>query len=207
MACVERARRDNASVFRASIRETAVIANKSVTTVMDALADLCIAELLKRIGSNADTKASLYKFILPKDYSQLNTISSPCSNSVLSLEYPKTQAEMDVFGKLGFVTYQVWRYLCNTPTKNAYRTAKAMGKPASSVYQAFKRLRKNGLVTFGHAEGLYFGEAKTDASLQYLAADMGVDGKTKQKIRNFEIERERYINLQMARAIRVFRCL
>jgi hypothetical protein len=76
---------------------------------------------------------------------------------------------------------------------NGYRIAKALNLPPSSVYNALKLLEHPfiGLVTHSQAEGIYYGEPKTDESLAQIAAVMFDGGSPSQaRVERHRVERE-----------------
>jgi len=197
MACVERARCDNSEVWRASKRELSELANTSDSTAWELMVELRNHELIFKVGQNADTNANLYRF---GDMSKCTPIPPPCSSSGVNLDIRKTQVEQDVFSKLGERSWLVWKYLTTNPSKNANVIAKRTGWPRSSVYAVLPRLVDAKLVSYNQADNLYYGETRTDGSLEYLAANLGVLGKSFEKKRSHQIEREMRVNALMARA-------
>jgi hypothetical protein len=195
LACIERARQSNSDVWRASKRELSELSNMPNKTAWIALQDLkhdgliILAELRDRSGAN------LYSF----DLSRMTPLYTPCSNSGYFLDNPKTQAEQDVFGKLGLTSWHIWRYLLATPAHNAGTIARALNFPRSSVYAALIRLQDAGLAVFGMAEGMYYGESKTDADLEYQAIAWGAHSSENRK-QTHRSEREKRVNGLMAHA-------
>ena len=166
-------------------------------TALTALQQLKRDSLIAWAGQCDRSGANLYRFGASV---RIYTITSPCSNSGLILDTPKTQAEQDVFGRLGLTAWHVWRYLLATPARGAGQIARALNLHRSSVYGALNRLQAAGLAVFGIAEGLYYGESKTDADLEYLAVAWGVHGKSEARKQAHRSERERRVNSLMARA-------
>ncbi|MCZ2290002.1 MAG: bifunctional DNA primase/polymerase [Anaerolineales bacterium] len=200
-ACIERARRDDNKIFRASARELAELANVNKETATDFLHCFTRDDLLVHKG-NADDGTNLFAFppSFP-DTSKFRTLSLSCRCSVRNLEVLKlsNEAEHDVFSGLGEVARKVWYHLLITPEVNAYRTARAMNLPPSSVYAAFTRLRAVGLISYG-SEGVYYGESRTEAEFESLSYDTGTHGKNAAKRAKHNSEREAYVNMQVMKA-------
>jgi hypothetical protein len=78
--------------------------------------------------------------------------------------------------------------------------------PRSSAYQALRRLEAPGvnLATFNAAEGLNYGEPRTDDSLQCLAFSF-TNGASKSQARKekHRLERERHVNFLVRAAIQL----
>jgi hypothetical protein len=203
LACIERARRDNANVFRASIRELSEHANVSKPVVIDSLHDLCPASdthphgagLLRCVGRNEHTGANLYAFVFSDDYCKPLPVSSLCSVSGQCLQYPKTDAEQNVFGKLGIRAWQVWHYLLLHDANTRYEIAKKTGIPARSVYQAVSNLLGTTppLIEYSIAEGVFYAEPVTDSTFERMAADEGLS-KVQDRRDGYRLERERRVN-------------
>lgn len=199
LALIERARRDDGDIFRASAREVSELANVNKETVTNFLHCFTRDGLLIHKG-NTDDGANLFSF----DVSKFRTLPLPCRCSVRNLEVSKMmpnsgEGEQDVFSGLGEVARIVWYHLLVTPEQNANRTAKAMNLPVSSVYAAFGKLQASGLIRRGEG-GLYFGESRTEAELEYLSYLLGTHGKSAERKARHKVERESYVNLQTMRA-------
>lgn len=199
LACVERARCEGRDIWRATVRELAELANMNKDGVPACLLDLVNAGLIERVETSE--RIGIYRF---GDTSKNRTLYTTGSCSVRNLDYPKIpkkQAEQDAFGKLGIVAWYVWKHLLETPSKSAHEIAKSTGMARSSVYGALKRLQSAGLATRA-GDGLVYGEAKTDASLQSMALSWS-DGESKsaQRKERHKIERERRVNYLVQRAI------
>ncbi len=196
LALIERAKLDGRLTFRATIRETSVIAGMQKLTVSHAYQTLARAEFVRR--ATAEDGSSLFSFV---DYSRFDTLTINCRDSVSNLEYsklPETHVERDLFGA-GHL-YAVWKHLLVKPERNAYQTAKALKVSPSVVYSAFKKLQEIGLITHSQAEGLYFGESRTETALQLLAIEYQKDGRSKAREDKYRLERARYLNKEFARA-------
>ena len=189
-ACIERARRDGRAVWRATSREIAELTNTDKKRAAEYLRDLAKEKLIKRL----QTKQSIgyFKFILPADIE---------SSSLIHFT-PKTQGEMDTFGALGLVAWYVWRHLLLTPEPTIAAIARSTGRAYSSVYKAVKNLTRDGVRLVTIAEGMYYGESKTEASLQIMAGDW-YNGASRSQARKeaHRIERERRVNKLIAYAI------
>jgi hypothetical protein len=161
LACIERAKHEGGEVWRASVRELSELAAQGVNGVRAGLAALQSADLVKFVGVN-ETGAHLYKFgkavssVTPGD-----TVIPPCSNSVSpgvtqKTDIPATQAEQNLFNRLGLNAWHVWRFVCNAPADKA-TIARALNIPRSSLARSLQRLTADNirLVTFGPAERLF----------------------------------------------------
>ena len=202
LACVERARRDGREVFRATVREVAELANVNKETAERCLFNLSEhpdSKFIERVNKDGRHAPGLYKFV---GLSVVRTLQLPVVYSVRITDTPKTQAEKDIFGKLGLVAWHVWQELLTTPRPTAGVIAKAMNRPRSSVYDALKKLTAHDLQFVTVAEGIYYGEPKTAASLEYLAACM-FNGASKSQARKngHKLERERRVNRLATNAI------
>lgn len=191
LACVERARCEGRDTWRATVRELAELANLNKDTIPAILQDLAGAKLIQRVKT--EDRIGVYRFV---GLSKTRTLYTTGSCSVRNLESPKSQAEQDVFGKLGLVAWYVWKYLLDKPARNAPDIARETGLPQSSVYAALKRLLQDDVRLGTRAgDGLIYGEPRTDASLQNMAMSWN-DGESKSATRkeNHKIERERRVN-------------
>lgn len=189
LACVERARRDGRDIWRATVRELAELANLNKDTIPAILNDLVTAKLIQRVKT--EERIGVYRFV---GLSKTRTLYTTGSCSVRNLDTPKTQAEQDVFGKLGLVSWHTWKYLLDKPAKSGGEIARETGLPRSSVCAAVKRLQLVGLANRA-GDGLIYGEPRTDASLQDMALSWN-DNESKSATRkeNHKIERERRVN-------------
>jgi hypothetical protein len=212
-ACVERSRMDSSDVFRAAKREVAELAGCNDETALSALHELAKGgnngeppALLLRKGISEQSGARLYAF---SDYAleqraRNPTIIFPCSISgritrAQEQTLPLTQTEQDVFYRRA-VAFRVWVHLKYTPEPSAAAIARAEALNQGSTRRALRWLVKHGLVTFGPAEGLYYGEHFTEDRLERLAAVFRTLGKSAKRKREHERDRERRINRQLARA-------
>jgi len=213
MACCERSRLDNSDTFRASTREVAELANCTRKTAQKALLRLSgrvkstTPVILRLVSQDPKTGANCYRFTdFPdpeNDHPICTPLITPCSNSGVLIEgrknlIPQTNAEMDVFGRLGKVAWRVWVWLQKHPAPSKAAIARGIGAHASSVSYAVERLRKHGLAIWNSAEGLWYGEPKSEAQLERLAAVLDVLGKADKRKRTHQRERERRVNLALA---------
>lgn len=200
MACVERSRRDGREVWRASVREVAELANCNKETATEYMHIIAAHGLIKRTNRSPKDRreAGLYRFSYE---SKFRTLETTCSYSVRNLDTPKTQAEQDIFGAIGLVAWHVWKHLHNETEPSARAISRRLGLPKSSVYAAIRRLTGLGLIARG-GDGQYYAEGKTEASLQYLAAQM-FESSSRSQARKMahRIERERAINRAVRKAI------
>lgn len=200
LACIERAKLDGRLHWRATAREVAELANVNKETANVCMQDLEHAGLVRRV--NSGKHAGLFRFF---GLSQFRTLHLPVVSTVRNLDTPRTQAEQDVFRKLGLVSWHVWRYLLTHSARNAGDVARATGLPRSSVYKALLLLTHPNvrLVSRSTAEGgLYYGEAETDDSLALKAAFWN-DGTSPSRARkeSHRLEREVRVNYLTRKAI------
>jgi predicted transcriptional regulator len=200
LACVERARRDGRTHWRATTREIAELTNTDKKRAAEYLLDLLRVKLIKRINDVTHREAGVYRFC---GLSELTTLYTTGSCSVVSLDTPKSHAEQDVFLKIGLVAWHVWRYLLRHPARSAGEIARAIGLPRSSVYASLKALTHHNVGLVSCAEGMYYGEPKTDASLASMAA-FWHDGASPSQARRqaHQLERERRVNRLMIGALK-----
>jgi predicted transcriptional regulator len=199
LACIERARRDGRTHWRATAREVAELANLNKKTAAKSLQDLARALLVKRVNPDKHNDAGIYRFL---GLSMIGTVNKTGSYSVPILDAPKTQAEQDVFGKIGLVSWHVWRILLKQPARNATEIAKATGLRRSSVYAALKILRQADIRLVISAEGVYYGEPRTDASLAEMAARLHAGSSPSQNRKEVhKLEREQRVNRLVIGAI------
>jgi hypothetical protein len=144
-ACIERFRMDGKTIFRASSREIAMLANiQQHHTVSVSLQRLCRFDLIRyegkdRIGSNLYSFGEIVRnagqpTINTSNYSGLT--SSTGATQVL----PQSPAEQDVFRKIGHVGQIVWNYLKQCPARTAAEIARACGLKASGVRPSLKKI-------------------------------------------------------------------
>ena len=191
LALVERFKKEGKTVFRASEREVSEIASVSEKTVRAAIHVLLEAGLIESRG-RSKVDARLISF---GDISRMTALIPPLRSSAVILEesntLPKTDAEKDVFGSSS--AYAIWQHLVKSPEKNANQTAKKMNLPPSTVYAAFKRLEKVGLIS-QNEEGKYAGLPMTNADLRELSVELGTYGKAQRKVERHQEERQKHLN-------------
>jgi hypothetical protein len=197
LACIERARQSDSDVWRASKRELSELSNMSNNTAWTSLQDLKHDCLIVWVGRCNYSGAGLYSF---GELSRIAPLIPPCSSSGAILDTPKTENEQDIFGRLGLISWYVWRYLLATPASGAGEIARALYLPRSSVYAALRQLQDTGLAVFGMAEGMYYGESKTDSDLEYLSIIWGAHGKSEARKQAHRAEREIRVNWKMMKA-------
>jgi hypothetical protein len=139
LACCERARRDNAEVFRASTREVGELAGVKSVTAYRALLCLVAAGLLARRGYSG-YGAGLYAFgnLLRQGYS-----TTPWSVSSVPL---LQQSERDVFtrGALGQTAGRAWHVILAEPL-TAAELARRLNVHRATIGRALGRLERSGL--------------------------------------------------------------
>jgi hypothetical protein len=195
MACIDRARQDGRLHWRATTRE---IAERLRTTSKSSwlyLKDLARVKLIKLIASENE---GVYRFL---QLSELTTVGTTGSYSVVNSEAPKTQGEQDVTQKIGLTGWYVWRYLLTNEARNGAQIAKNTGLPQSSVYAALKLLQDGNVRLVSSSEGVLYGEPRTEASLQSMALFWN-DGASPSQARKQKhvIERELYATWQVRKA-------
>lgn len=203
LACCNRAKVDaGAGTFRASCREIAEQANKTNKTVSKALHRLIAAELLEYAGKDG-SGANRYRFgVLPRSYYTTPT----CSYSVVVTrqqktdKLPQTEAQKDVFGRLGAVSWAVYSWLLNHYASSHAEIAKGAGLNRGSVCRVLSRgkntgaLIRFGLVVFNSADHSYHAEQATEDRLERIAASLDVLGRSAKRVRTHQAEREERVN-------------
>jgi hypothetical protein len=193
MACIERAKLDGRLHWRATWREVGEIMQADYRNAGRYINSLVEAGLIKR----TDYKdAGIYRFLRLSEFTPLETTGS---YSGVNWELPKTRGEKDAFTYLGLTAWYVWKYLLTHDAKNGAAIIKALGLPSSSVYAALKALQHDNVRLVSSAEGMLYGEPKTEASLQAFAFAQ-FDGSSPSQARRErnQLDRERNAN----RAIR-----
>ena len=201
-ACIERARLDSRDkVFRASVRDVAILANTTKDTATVYLR-LLIGHGLLEHTDNEKSGANVFSFgtrTIVVQYSTIDILlydNRPTQNDTL----PDTDAERDAFNGLGVHAFSIWRDLLVTPAKSAHEIAKRLNLNKETVKNTVSRLVLACLVEYSEAEGLYSGNALTDGQLERIAADRGTQNKTSDKRAQFTTEREKYANRVIAEA-------
>ena len=167
-ALIERARIEGKPLFRATEREIAEIGNMNKETANKALHDLMDVGLIQKAEFGRRTDAGIYSFVWETTVeNRPGTTTGRYSGRVSAL--PKTLAEKDVARKIGMVGWYAWQYLLIHPAKGPKEIADALGLKRSSVGRALKFLKHDNVGLVMHADGVYYGEPKTDASLAEMA--------------------------------------
>ncbi|MBT7122715.1 MAG: bifunctional DNA primase/polymerase [Clostridia bacterium] len=215
LACCERAKVDagRGGSFRAASRETAHAANVSARTTVKVLRRLVRAGLLKYAGRDP-SGANRYKF--GEGYRSFPT-NPTCSYSgevtipLKTDKLPQTEAQKDVFGRLGAVSWAVYSYLLENYGTGYKQIAKATGQKAGSVARVLSRgkntgvLLLHGLVIYNAAEGNYHAEKATEDKLERIAAALYVLGRTAKRERQYQADRELRVNYLLAGAMRAYK--
>ncbi len=212
LACIERAKMSHSGIWRASERELSEAVQRDRKTVRRAKLDLLAAGLLVLPETDRFVTggASLFRF-------GGNVITSPSITTCTTTggnndgpKLPKTDAERDVFGAMWGCAYDVYSHLLTQPERTKAAIARSTNNNAGSVRIALEQLRAARLVTFSEAEGVYYGEPVTDATLRELACTLTKRGKVasgRSQARREKHAAEREINASedMARAIERYR--
>lgn len=195
-ACIERARLDcRSKVFRASARDIAILANVGKDTASVYLRLLVSHHLLSHMCNEA-SGANVFEF-----GTMTKAVQYPPIDILLyGNRHSQNDTERDAFHGLGVYAYSIWRNLLVEPAKNAYQIAKRLNLNNETVRETAKRLKQAGFVSYSQSEGLYIGNALTDAQLERIAADRGTQNRTHDKRAQFKTEREKYANRVIAEA-------
>jgi hypothetical protein len=209
-ACCDRAKVDaGRGTFRAATREIALAANTTNKTAWRAIGRLVDAKLLAKAGRDP-SGANRYKFGVGcrGDYT-----TPTCSYSVVATippktdKLPQTEAQKDVFGRLGSVSWAVYSWLIDNYGRGYKQIAEATGQKAGSVARVLSRgkntgvLLQHGLVIYNQAEGNYHAEPANTDKLERIAAALDVLGRTAKRERQYQADRELRVNKRLARAI------
>lgn len=199
LACCQRASQENRRVFRASVREIAELANITPKTANASLHRHRDAGRLKFEGSDETTGANLFSFTddVITGMTVNTTLYPPVVCGVVITDTPKTDAAKDAFFRQS-IAWRVWTHLLINSEHSISAISRSTRIPRSSVKRAIDWLVPRGFVTIGKAEGMYYGEPKTDGELEKLAAVRGTLGKSANRKRYHHRERERRLNLQLA---------
>lgn len=211
-ACIVRARMENHIPFRASIREVAELANiQQDKTVRRALHRLAQSQILNNEGINR-SGSSIFSFGKEIHFPQY-PINTTCTNiGVLGEKrfqqlLPKTDAELDVFLKLGRDSWSIWIFLVDQPGSNLTAVINGCHLHPSTTKRTIERLKKWGLVTYSLAEGVYFAESLDEASLAGIAERLGSNGNSNRRKNKHAREREIHINQRIASARNRFQAM
>jgi DNA-binding transcriptional regulator YhcF (GntR family) len=192
LACCERARRDNAPVFRATAREVAELAGVKADTANRALNCLIAHDYLKLADYSA-VGARLFVFggVCQKgDSTPTWTVSS----------VPFLSQAHDAFqrGGLGSIAERVWRSTLTLPA-TAKELAARLNATPRSVYRALGKLATFGLVE-QDAGGRYGGLPATAEDLGRIAAAVGTAGRGQKRREKHTAERARRVSELTRRA-------
>lgn len=160
---------------------------------------------------------NIYRFTLPEKEeeggSSLTPIIVTCSSSGVTndplkhtnLPLPETPAEQDLSASLGPIAWRVWRLLLVNPMPSKRKIAAVANLNRSSVYGALKRLTNCKLVQYNQAEGVFYGQQKTEEELQRLVISLDKDrkrevsGRSSRRKETHELERARRLHEIIAR--------
>ncbi|HNR03034.1 MAG TPA: bifunctional DNA primase/polymerase [Anaerolineaceae bacterium] len=198
-ACCERCRMDSGQPFRASVREISELANiSSLKTTTRATRRLVARGLIE---FDQKTTGGVFCYVFGKTLGFGNDhINTTCNTSVVTTKHEKPISLVsrdlldDIFGKIGRVSRICWEYLIYHPEDTISKLAKNTKLHYHSVYYNIPRLIQLGFVSRSRAEGLFIGEDLSNDELLVIAKDLGVLGKTHERRRIHEIEREIRVN-------------
>lgn len=206
--CVKRAEIEGMT-FRASIRELAEMANRKYQFIYLCLHDLLDHDILRLVTPSGKSASggNVYAFGVTVTHSEYFTVINTCNTNVnysLCQKRPNTDAEKDVFGRLGGAAWHVWQYLQTTKARSKNAIAKATGLPQTSTAAAVKRLVTHGLAIHSEAEGLYYAEPVTDKELLTLSVKLKRNGRAELQRIGHGIDREIFINRNLSKAMKPF---
>jgi predicted ArsR family transcriptional regulator len=112
---------------------------------------------------------------------------------------PETDIQKDLMSAIGAVSWQVWTHLKHSHESKQADIARKLKLSPSSVSRAINKLQSYGLVTFGPAEGMYYGEDMTEPDIERLTADLGKSGRSAKQKLEHQRDRERRVNQLLAR--------
>lgn len=212
LACIDRARMSHSSIWRASERELSEAAGQDRKTTRRAKIDLLDAGLLEcpETEKFVTGGASLFRFGENVRISPSITTCTTTGGNTNGPKLPKSDAERDVFGAMRGCAYDVYCHLLAQPERTKAAIARNVKHNISSVTVALTQLQAARLVTFSEAEGTYFGEPVTDATLLDLAGTLVKRGKvaggrSQARRERHKAEREINASVDMARAIEKYR--
>lgn len=212
LACVERAKMSHSGIWRASERELSEAVQRDRKTVRKAKLDLLAAGLIVLPESDRFVTggASLFRFGENVTISPIITTCTTTGGNCNGPKLPQTDAEKDVFGAMRGCAFDVYRRLLTQPERTKAAIARNTKHNISVVRLALTQLQAARLVTFSEAEGVYYGEPVTDATLRELANTLTKRGKVasgRSQARREKHAAEREINASedMARAIERYR--
>lgn len=187
-------------VFRASCRELAELARMMPTTAGKALKRLVEYGLLEKCGEDKDTGGHLYRFTLQTQsvsaeeltiYANDDTPAFPPFGGlgVAILQNLPDAAEFKALGKTAFLIYRV---MCAFVDPQKVKViAEAAHVSTGSVYCAFRRLKKFGLLY--KMRRLYGIVRLTDTSLElHVSVPAGTYGRGEARRKRHQRERQGY---------------
>jgi hypothetical protein len=166
--------------------------------------------LIEFAGKSRTSQANLYQFtdyVMDDDVDEDTVTNHPIN---LSLQYvvglsgtpknliPLSDVEQDVFVELGAIRWNIWTHLLYQYEPSKAAIARAVNRHYSTVRRYLDLLIELGFVTFGHAEGLYYGEPKSEEELALIAQRLGSLGYNAKRKRHYQIEREIRVNALLA---------
>jgi Bifunctional DNA primase/polymerase, N-terminal len=183
LACCERARRDNAEVFRASTREVAELAGCKSDTAYRGLICLVGAGLLARRGYSG-YGAALYAF-----GGLLRERDSTLPWSVSSVPILQ-QSERDVFtrGALGQTAGRAWHVILAEPLRAA-ELARRLNVHRATVGRALGLLEQHGMAQ-KEAGRKWGGNSAEPADLEAVAGQCGTLGRADKRQAKHTAERQ-----------------
>lgn len=216
LACIERARLDNSDTFRAAIREIALMANITKKTALQALRRLARptrarpALLIRQEADSARIEATRYQFspdCQPSGGSVgVYPIISTCliSGVITDTQKQDITALHDIFYRRK-AAGRVYDFLLAGGSGKASQLARALKMARTTVIDSLQWLTKNGLAVYNRADGMYYGEAKTTAELETIAAKLYTLGKAEAREREYLRDRETRNNDKMRKARQYWR--
>jgi len=115
---------------------------------------------------------------------------------------------MDVFGRLGAVSWAVYSWLTDNYASSYKEIAEATGQNVASIRRVLSRgkntgaLIRHGLVIYNPADNTYHAEQATEDKLERIAAVLGVLGRSDKRERSHQAERGLRVNHLLYGAIR-----
>lgn len=203
VACVDRSAIEG-ETFRASVRELAETVNRKREFMTPCLRDLCDAGLLRLVSSWRESNSGGNVYAFGKAVIEFLPVIPTCNNNgknSIGQKQTKTDAEKDVFGRLGGVAWDAWHYLQANKAQSKNAIAKAIKQPYSSVYAAVDRLVTHGLAIHSEAEGLYYAEPVTEADLLALSVKLKTNGRAELQRIGHTIDREIFVTRSMSAAV------
>lgn len=205
LAAIERAKMENRSAFRCTIREIAELSNLSIQTVITSLkrlsgndpkqAILNPPSLLVLKTHNQINKSAIYGFsdeVL--NFTKLDQYLLLGDDSVLNLYFPnpQTPAEKDVFKKVGIHGWRIWKYLLQFPPKTQKEIGIDLCIPQHTVRRALHKtspLLTHHIVNFDPISKKYLARTLTEDEMEKIAMEMGTNGLSESM--KFRHQRER----------------